>query len=51
MRSRVKRLLCLRWTVNPLCAVLLLLVSSVAATEEPAPPDYPHERTKDLTSL
>ena len=51
MRSRVKRLLCLRWTVKPLCAVLLLLVSSVAATEEPAPPDYPHERAKDLTSL
>ena len=26
-------------------------MSSVAATEESAPLDYPHERTKDLTSL
>ncbi len=30
---------------------LLVLVPSIRATEESAPLDYPHERTKDLTSL
>ena len=33
----------------PLC--LLVLVPSIRATEESAPPDYPHERAKDLTSI
>ena len=30
---------------------LLVLVPSIRATEESAPPDYPHERAKDLTSI
>ena len=55
MRSRVKRLLCLRWTVNPLCAVLLLLMAGQAVgqtrtrVQEYTPP---YEVTdKDLNPL
>ena len=43
MRSRVKRLFCLCWTVKLLCAVLVLLVGGSAAGQEP--------RAKDLTSV
>ena len=43
MRSGVKRLFCLCWTVNPLCAVLVLLVGGSAAGQEP--------RAKDLSSV
>ena len=52
MRSGVKRLLCLRWTVKTLCAVLVLLMWGSAAGQEFSE-EYvgPHERAKDLTSV
>ena len=51
MRSGVKRLLCLRWTVKLLCAVLLLFMWGSAAGQETTEYVGPHERAKDLTSV
>ena len=51
MRSRVKRLLCRRYIVKSLCAVLVLLVWGSAAGQETSEYVGPHERDKDLTSV
>ena len=51
MRSRVKRLFCLCWTVKLLCAVLLLFMWGSAAGQESTEYVGPHERDKDLTSV
>ena len=52
MLSRVKRLLSLRWTVKPLCAVLVLLVGGrLRGMISQSPVVGPHERDKDLTAV
>ena len=51
MLSGVKRLLCLRWIVKLLCAVLLLFMWGSAAGQESTEYVGPHERDKDLTAV
>ena len=51
MRNGMKRLLCLRCIVKPLCAVLILFMWGSAAGQETSEYVGPHERAKDLTSV
>ena len=51
MLSGVKRLLCLRYIVKLLCAVLLLFMWGSAAGQESTEYVGPHERDKDLTAV
>ena len=51
MLSGVNRLLCLRWTVKPLCVVLLFVWESAAGHDFSEPVVAPHERAKDLSPI